>query len=59
MATTNTAYANATVKIVVNDIGNPPGKLADADLHFSDGILAGLKLIGFGAPRRRREETAR
>jgi hypothetical protein len=25
----------------------PPGKLADADLHFADGPLAGLKLIGF------------
>ena len=53
MATTNTAYANATVKIVVNDIGNPPGKLADAELHFNDGILAGLKLIGFAVWERR------
>jgi hypothetical protein len=35
------------VKIVPNDKGNPPGKLADAELHFSDGALAGLKLIGF------------
>ena len=42
-----------TVKIIGNDKGNPPGKLADAELHFSDGPLAGLKLIGFGAPRRR------
>jgi hypothetical protein len=25
----------------------PPGKLADAELHFDDGPLAGLKLIGF------------
>ena len=23
-----------TVKIVANDKGNPPGKLADAELHF-------------------------
>lgn len=37
-----------TVKIIANDKGNPPGKLADAELHFSDGPLAGLKLIGFG-----------
>ena len=36
-----------TVKIVSNDKGNPPGKLADAELHFSDGPLEGLKLIGF------------
>jgi hypothetical protein len=35
------------VKIVPNDKGNPPGKLADAELHFTDGALEGLKLIGF------------
>ena len=37
-----------TVTICLNDHGNPPGKLADAELHFSEGPLAGLKLIGFG-----------
>jgi hypothetical protein len=36
------------VKITPNDKGNPPGKLADAELHFEDGLLQGLKLIGFG-----------
>jgi hypothetical protein len=36
-----------TVKIIANDKGNPVGKLADAELHFTDGPLAGLKLIGF------------
>jgi len=36
------------VKITPNDKNNPPGKLADAELHFTDGLLAGLKLIGFG-----------
>ena len=36
------------VKIVPNDKGNPPGKLADAELHFQDGPLQGLKLIVFG-----------
>lgn len=35
------------VKIAPNDKGNPPGKLADVELHFDDGPLAGLKLIGF------------
>jgi hypothetical protein len=35
------------VKIVQNETSNPPGKLADAELHFDTGILAGLKLIGF------------
>jgi hypothetical protein len=42
-----------TIKIVANDKGNPPGKLADAELHFSDGPLAGLKLIGFAVWERR------
>jgi hypothetical protein len=41
------------VKIVPNDKGNPPGKLADAELHFSEGPLQGLKLIGFGIWERR------
>lgn len=30
-----------------------PGKLADAELHFTAGILAGLKLIGFSVWERR------
>ena len=37
-----------TVTICLNDHGSPPGKLADAELHFTEGPLAGLKLIGFG-----------
>ena len=41
------------VKILPNDKGNPPGKLAEAELHFGDGPLAGLKLIGFGIWERR------
>ena len=48
-----------TVKIIANDTGKPVGKLADAEVQFGDGPLEGLKLIGFGAPRRRREETPR
>jgi hypothetical protein len=36
-----------TVKFVPNDKGSPPGKLADAELHFSGGPLDGLKLVGF------------
>lgn len=35
-----------TVKIIPNG-QRTPGKLADAELHFTDGPLAGLKLIGF------------
>jgi hypothetical protein len=42
-----------TIKITPNDKGNPPGKLADAELHFDDGPLAGLKLIGFAIWERR------
>ena len=49
MATTN----NLTVKFTPNDKGNPPGKLADAELHFHDGVLEGLKLIGFSIWERR------
>jgi hypothetical protein len=41
------------VKIVPNDKQNPPGKLADAELHFTDGELGGLKLIGFSVWERR------
>jgi hypothetical protein len=36
-----------TVKFFPNDKSNPPGKLADAELHFSGGPLDGLKLVGF------------
>ena len=41
------ATTRMTVKLTRNDKGNPPGKLADAELHFTDGPLEGLKLIGF------------
>jgi hypothetical protein len=42
-----------TVKIVRNEKGQPAGKLADAELHFTEGILAGLKLIGFSVWERK------
>ena len=41
------------IKIVPNDKGNPPGKLADAELHFTSGVLEGLKLIGFAVWERK------
>jgi hypothetical protein len=41
------------VKISRNDKGNPPGKLAEAELHFAEGALDGLKLIGFSIWERR------
>jgi hypothetical protein len=42
-----------TIKIIDNEKGNPPGQLAVAELHFSDGPLAGLKLIGFAVWERK------
>jgi|SRR5262249_46255883 hypothetical protein len=41
------------VKITPNEKSNPPAKLADAELHFTDGELEGLKLIGFSIWERR------
>ena len=45
-----------TIKIMPNDKGNPPGKVAEAELHFTDGPLEGLKLIGFSVWERRGNE---
>jgi hypothetical protein len=47
------AETKMTVRFTPNDKGNPAGKLADAELHFEDGPLAGLKLVGFGLWERR------
>lgn len=41
------------VKIMPNDKGSPTGKLADAEVHFTDGEFAGLKLMGFAVWERR------
>jgi hypothetical protein len=41
------------VKLVPNESASPVGKLADAELHFTDGPLEGLKLIGFAVWERR------
>ena len=42
-----------TVKITPNDKGTPPGKVAEAELHFTDGPLDGLRLVGFAIWERR------
>lgn len=42
-----------TIRFVPNDKGNPPGKLADAEIVFSGGLFDGMKLIGFGVWERR------
>jgi hypothetical protein len=41
------------VKITTNDKGTPPGKLAEAEIHFDDGDFSGLKLVGFAVWERR------
>ena len=38
---------NIEVKILRNDQSKPAGLLADAEIHFLEGQLAGLKLVGF------------
>ena len=48
-----TQNAALVIKITPNDKGNPPGKLADAEMHFTAGPLVGLKLIGFSIWERR------
>lgn len=35
------------VKFTQSERNTPPGKLADAELHFTEGVLDGLKLVGF------------
>jgi hypothetical protein len=51
---TNHSADTVTIKIIANDRGNPPGKLADVELHFvGESLFAGLKLIGFGIWERR------
>jgi hypothetical protein len=41
------------IKVTLNKLGMPTGKLADVELHFTEGPLAGLKLIGFAVWERR------
>ena len=47
--------APVSVRITPNTTGNPPGKLADAEVIFGAdaGPLSGLKLIGFAIWERR------
>jgi hypothetical protein len=41
------------VKIMPNDKNQPNGKLADAEVHFTEGALVGLRLLGFAVWERR------
>ncbi len=51
--TPSTAIDHVTVRITPAERNTPPGKLADAELHFASGPLEGLKLIGFSIWERR------
>jgi hypothetical protein len=44
---------NITIQILKNSGDSAPGKLADAEIHFSGGELDGLKLVGFAVWQRR------
>ena len=52
-ASNQTKGAIVIVTVTLNDSNNPPGKLAEAELHFTEGVLEGLKLVGFGVWERR------
>ena len=39
--------------VTLNEGNNPPGKLAEAELYFTEGVLEELKLVGFGVWERR------
>ena len=41
------------VKIMPNEKGTPSGKLADAEVHFTDGDLQGMRLLGFAVWERK------
>jgi hypothetical protein len=49
----HTATALTVTIIPTDQAAGPAGKLADAELHFHDGPLAGMKLIGFAVWERR------
>jgi hypothetical protein len=36
-----------TVRIIPRETKDPPGKLGSAELHFTEGPLRGLKMVGF------------
>jgi hypothetical protein len=40
---------------ILNNGGTPESKLADVEVHFEEGVLAGLKLVGCSVWRTRKE----
>lgn len=47
------------IKILPNDKSIPAGKLADAELHFTEGALDGLRLLGFAVWEGRNNSAVR
>ena len=45
------------VHYVLNNGGTPAGKLADVEIHFEEGLLAGLKLVGCSVWRSKKGEA--
>jgi hypothetical protein len=45
------------VHYVLNHGGTPAGKLADVEIHFEEGLLAGLKLVGCSVWRSKKGEA--
>ena len=41
------------IKILPHDKNAPTGKLADAEVHFTEGALDGLRLLGFAVWERK------
>ena len=44
------------VHYVLNHNGQPASKLADVEIHFEEGLLAGLKLVGCSVWRAKKGE---
>ncbi|RJP18186.1 MAG: hypothetical protein C4529_13210 [Deltaproteobacteria bacterium] len=45
------------VHYVLNHGGTPAGKLADVEIHFEEGLLSGLKLVGASVWRSKKGES--
>lgn len=45
------------VHYILNHGGTPQSKLADVEIHFEEGLLAGLKLVGCSVWRSRKGEA--
>src|SRR3990172_6240778 len=45
------------VHFVLNHGGTPASKLADVEIHFEEGLLAGLKLVGCSVWRSKKGEA--